>query len=327
MTKNSYDLGMNANGLIEMYRQMTLIRGMEDRILQLFKEGKIPASTHLCQGQEAVYVGVCSLLRPTDYVLGTYRGHGEAVAKGIPPREILAEILGKATGCCKGKGGSMHMSKKEIGMVGTFSIVAAGLPSAVGLGLSCKLRGNDEVVACFFGDGATNNGTFHESLNMAAVWDAPVIFVCINNLYAEYSPVSRTTKIEDLARRADSYAMPGIICDGNDLFSVRKTAEQAITRARNGKGPTLIECKTYRRGGHSRLDDGSTYRPKEEVETWFKKDPIVTLHDRLVHDKVLDDAKDQSIRNEIAKVIDEAVEYAIASPEPPIAKAFEDVNC
>jgi TPP-dependent pyruvate/acetoin dehydrogenase alpha subunit len=306
---------------------MCLIRATEDRILQLFKEGKIPGSTHLSQGQEAVSVGVISCLSPQDYVIGTYRGHGEAIAKGVNPREVISEILGKATGCCKGNGGSMHMSKKGIGLIGTFSIVAAGMPCAVGLGLGSKLRGDNRITVCFFGDGATNNGTFHEALNMAAIWNVPVIFACVNNLYAEYSALSSTTKVKDLAERAHSYGMEGVICDGNDFFAVRKSTLTAIKKIHEQKGPIFIEFKTYRRGGHSRLDDGSTYRPKEEIEYWLRRDPILIMANELKRREILDSKKEEEIWKDIGATLEEATKFALSAPYPPTSQAFEYVMC
>jgi acetoin:2,6-dichlorophenolindophenol oxidoreductase subunit alpha len=313
--------------LLNCYEKMITIRRLEDQILQLFKEGKLPASTHTSQGQEAVTVGLTSCLRPDDLVLGTYRGHGEAIAKGLEPKEILSEIFGKETGCCKGNGGSMHMSKREIGLIGTYSIVAAGLPSAVGLALASKLGGKDQVVVCFFGDGATNNGTFHEALNMAALWNAPVIFACVNNLYAEYSAVWKTTKVKDLATRASSYGMEGVICDGNDFFEVRRAGNAAVAKARRGEGPTLIEFKTYRRWGHSRLDDGSSYRPKDEVNRWFARDPIQLMKSELTRRHLLDESKDGAIVKRVSETIQNALEFAINSPYPPPSQAFENVTC
>lgn len=319
--------GLDEEGLfLKSYEQMHIIRRMEDRILEWWKEGKVAGSTHLCQGQEAVCAGVCSSLKSDDYVLGTYRGHGESIAKGLSPNEVLAEILGKSTGCCKGKGGSMHLSKWEIGLVGTFSIVAGGLPCAVGLGLSCKLRGSQQVVVSFFGDGATNNGTFHESLNMAALWEVPVIFICANNLYGEYTPLPKSTKMTNLAHRADSYSMQNVSCDGNDYFAVRAATLDAVERARRGQGPMLIECKTYRRGGHSARDK-ATYRPQGEVEEWLKRDPLVIMREELFSKGVLDEKTDQEITTRTINTIEKASRDALSAPYPALATAFEGVYC
>jgi len=267
--------------LVEMYRKMFEIRSFEEKVFELYAQNMVPGTIHLYAGEEAVAVGVCSNLRKDDYITSTHRGHGHCIAKGADPKRIMAEILGKKTGYCKGKGGSMHIADFKVGMLGATAVVGAGIPIAMGAGLSIKLRGTDQVVACFFGEGASNQGTFHEGINMAAIWKLPVIFVCENNLYAMGTRQSRVMLIENIADRAASYGIPGVTVDGNDVLAVYEAAREAVERARRGEGPTLIECKTYRHKGHSRVDPAK-YRPKEEVEEWLRKDPIKRLREKLL---------------------------------------------
>jgi pyruvate dehydrogenase E1 component alpha subunit len=236
----------------------------------------------------------------------------------------MAEILGKATGYCKGKGGSMHIADFKGGMLGATAVVGAGIPIAAGAGLSIKLRGTDQVVACFFGEGASNQGTFHEAINIAAIWQLPVIFVCENNLYAMGTRQSKVMLIENIADRAKAYGIPGVITDGNDVLAVYETVGKAVEKARKGEGPTLIECKTYRQKGHSKFDPAK-YRPKEEVEIWLQKDPIIRLQRRLLEMGVLNQEQDEKIRAEVKAAVDEAVKFAIESPYPKPEEALEDV--
>ena len=245
----------------------------EKFILDAGWEGLVRATTHLCQGQEAVTVGACSLLSADDKMVCTYRGHGAVLARGVSPAGSFAELMGRETGVCRGKGGSMHLMDVNVGAYGSFAIVGAGLPVANGLAWEARYSGTDSVCVAFFGDGATNIGAFHEALNLAAVWQLPVIFICENNLYGEYSPLRATTPIDRLADRASSYGMPGEQVDGNDVLAVRATVGAAVARARAGDGPTMIEALTYRHGGHSRGDAGK-YRPDEEVAAWKARDPI-----------------------------------------------------
>jgi pyruvate dehydrogenase E1 component alpha subunit len=236
----------------------------------------------------------------------------------------MAEILGKKTGYCKGKGGSMHIADFNIGMLGATAVVGAGLPIAVGAGLSIKLRGTDQIVACFFGEGASNQGTFHESMNMASTWKLPVIFVCENNLYAMGTRQSRVMNIENIADRAGAYGIPGVVVDGNDVLAVYEAAQKAVERARNGEGPTLIECKTYRLRGHSRVDPAK-YRPKEEVQEWLTKDPIKRLKEKLLKTNTLQEPETQQIENEVSTEINEAAKFAMQSPYPEPEEALDDV--
>ncbi|MEM3054951.1 MAG: thiamine pyrophosphate-dependent dehydrogenase E1 component subunit alpha, partial [Candidatus Bathyarchaeia archaeon] len=274
-------LNLAKEKLIEMYGKMLEIRLFEEKVFELYAQNLVPGTIHLYTGQEAVAVGVCSALRKDDYITSTHRGHGHCIAKGAELKHVMAEILGKRTGYCKGKGGSMHIADFSLGVLGATAVVGAGIPIAAGAGLSIKLRKTDQVVACFFGDGASNQGTFHEGINMAAIWKLPVIFVCENNLYAMGTRQSLVMVIENIAERASAYGIPGVVVDGNDVLAVYEATFKAVERARKGEGPTLIECKTYRHRGHSRVDP-ARYRPKEEVEAWLAKDPIKRFKERLL---------------------------------------------
>lgn len=310
--------------LVEMYKLMVKIRLFEEKVFELYAQNLVPGTIHLYTGQEAVAVGVCSALRKDDYITSTHRGHGHCIAKGADIKRVMAEILGKETGYCKGKGGSMHIADFSIGMLGATAVVGAGIPIAVGAGLSIKLRKTSQVAACFFGDGASNQGTFHEGINMAAIWQLPVIFVCENNLYAMGTHQLRVMKIENIANRAAAYGIPGVVVDGNDVLAVYEAASNAVERARRGEGPTLIECKTYRHRGHSRVDPAK-YRPREEVEAWLAKDPIKRLRERLLQSNALTEVEIQLMDKEISTEIEEAVKYAMESPYPEPEEALEDV--
>ncbi|MBS7608146.1 pyruvate dehydrogenase (acetyl-transferring) E1 component subunit alpha [Candidatus Bathyarchaeota archaeon] len=317
-------LNLSKEKLVEMYRLMVKIRLFEEKVFELYAQNLVPGTIHLYTGQEAVAVGVCSALRKDDYITSTHRGHGHCIAKGADVKRVMAEILGKKTGYCKGKGGSMHIADFSIGMLGATAVVGAGIPIAAGAGLSIKLRGTDQVVACFFGDGASNQGTFHEGINMAAIWSLPVIFVCENNLYAMGTRQSMVMRIENIADRAAAYGIPGVVVDGNDVLAVYEATSKAAERARKGEGPTLIECKTYRHRGHSRVDPAK-YRPREEVEAWLAKDPIKRFREKLLGLNVLTEAEIQQIDREVAAEIEEAVRYAMESPYPAPEEALEDV--
>ncbi len=307
-----------------MYRKMLEIRLFEEKVFELYGQNLVPGTIHLYAGEEAVAAGVCSALRMDDYIISTHRGHGHCIAKGADLNRTMAEILGKETGYCKGKGGSMHIADFSIGMLGATAVVGAGLPIAVGAGLSAKLRKTDQVTVCFFGEGASNQGTFHESLNMASTWKLPVIFVCENNLYAMGTRQSRVMNIENVADRAAAYGIQGVATDGNDVLAVYKATSEAVEKARRGEGPTLIECKTYRHKGHSRVDPAK-YRPKEEVQDWLRRDPIKNLKEYLAREYSLTDDELQSIEKEAATRIDEAVKFALESPYPKPEEALEDV--
>jgi pyruvate dehydrogenase E1 component alpha subunit len=302
-----------AHRRLHWYRQMVLIRAFEDKVQQLFMAGRIEGTTHLCQGQEAVSVGAVGAMAPGDVQTNTYRGHGEALALGMDPEVAFAEMMGRATGGSKGLGGSMHLIDTAGGNIGANAIVGAGLPIAVGAAMAFKLRSQPHVALTFVGDGATNIGTFHESLNMAAVWQAPVVFIVANNLYGEYSPVRMTTPIDDLARRADPYGMPGVIVDGQDVEAVHAATAEAVARARAGDGPSLLEMKTYRYRGHSRSDPAK-YRPEGELEDWKARDPIRILGARLAEAGQLGIDEQAALAEQTAATIDAAAERAAAAP-------------
>ncbi|HEY9288824.1 MAG TPA: thiamine pyrophosphate-dependent dehydrogenase E1 component subunit alpha [Candidatus Dormibacteraeota bacterium] len=306
--------------LLHWYEEMLRIRVFEDKVQELFLRNLVQGTTHLCQGQEAVSVGVAAALRPDDYVTMTYRGHGHALARGMEMDRIFAELMGKRTGVAHGMGGSMHLTDPEKGLIGCFAIVGAGLPVAVGAGMSAKLRESGQVCVTFFGDGATNIGTFHEALNMASVWKAPVIFVIENNLYGEYTPLRKTTPIDDLADRAAPFRMPGVVVDGNDVEAVHEAAEIAVERARRGDGPSLLECKTYRQRGHSRTDPGK-YRPDEEVKAWLARDPLRITGDRLKTAGILTEERAQQLREAYEAAVEAAVEKADSEPWPTMDEA------
>jgi TPP-dependent pyruvate/acetoin dehydrogenase alpha subunit len=299
------------------YTQMNEIRLFEEKVQELFMQGLIQGTTHLCIGQEAVSVGAISALDDGDYLTITYRGHGQALARGMPLEAAFAELMGRDTGCCHGVGGSMHLTDFSRGLIGAFAIVGAGLPVAVGAAMSAKLRGTGGVAVSFCGDGATNIGTFHEALNMASVWKAPVVFIIENNLYGEYTPVRESTGVEDLALRAGGFGMPGVIADGQDIVAMHATMNDAVARARAGDGPTLIEAKTYRFRGHSRTDPAK-YRPDGELDAWRARDPIELLGASLAADGVLSEAEQAAVREQAQRDVDEAADRAAAAPYPKL---------
>jgi pyruvate dehydrogenase E1 component alpha subunit len=303
---------------------MLEIRYFEEKVFELYGQNLVPGTIHLYAGEEAVAVGVCSSLRKDDYITSTHRGHGHCIAKGAELKRTMAEILGKKTGYCKGKGGSMHIADFQIGMLGATAVVGAGLPIAVGAGLSAKLRKTDQVVACFFGEGASNQGTFHESINMASAWSLPVIFVCENNLYAMGTRQSRIMNVENISDRAGAYGISGVTVDGNDVLAVFEASQKAVDQARSGAGPTLIECKTYRHKGHSRVDPAK-YRSKEEVAQWLAKDPINRFKEALLKNDVFSQAEVQKIGESVTAEIEEAAKFAVESPYPAPEEALEDV--
>jgi pyruvate dehydrogenase E1 component alpha subunit len=310
--------------LIEMYRKLLELRRFEEKCWDLFSQNLIPGTIHLYLGQEAVAVGVCSTLNKADYVQSTHRGHGHCLAKGARMDKMFAELMGKATGYCKGKGGSMHITDTSVGLLGACGVVGSGIVMAPGAALSAKLRGTDQVVVCFFGDGASNTGNFHEGLNIAAAWDLPVVFVCENNLYAMGTKHTDVMKLKNVADRAAAYGIPGVICDGNDVVDVYKKAYEAVSRAREGKGPTLIECKTYRHRGHSRFDQGK-YRPEDEVEEWLAKDTILRMREKLVSMEILTEEEADGIEKEVEDEVDAAAKFALESPLPDPKTALDDV--
>jgi pyruvate dehydrogenase E1 component alpha subunit len=324
MGENMLTINLKKEKLVEMLEKMVEIRFFEEKVFELYAQNLVPGTIHLYLGEEAVAVGVCTALNSDDYITSTHRGHGHCIAKGADLNRTMAEILGKKTGYCKGKGGSMHIADFNIGMLGATAVVGAGLPIAVGAALSAKLRNTSQIVACFFGEGASNQGTFHEAINMAATWRLPVIFICENNLYAMGTRQTRVMAIQNISDRAAAYGIPGVTVDGNDVLAVYEVVEKAVERARNGEGPTLIECKTYRLKGHSRVDPAK-YRPKQEVEQWLKKDPIKHLKTRLIETKTLTETEIQQIEKQAHAKIEEAVKYALESPMPNPEEALEDV--
>lgn len=310
--------------IIGMYEKMFLLRNYEDKIYFLFLEGLMPGTIHQSQGQEASAVGMLYDLRKEDYMTSTHRPAGHCLAKGVSLNSMMAEMFAKSTGCCKGKGGAMHTGDISVGALPAIAITAGGMPVAVGVGLSCKMRKTDNVVVCFFGDGASNEGAFHEAMNAAAIWDLPVIFACENNLYGASTHVSKVIKIKDLAERGAAYGIPAEIVDGNDVLKVNEAATRAIDRARNGLGPTFLELKTYRRCGHSR-NDACGYRDKDEEKEWFDKDPITRLKNYMLSQKMISPEEIEKIEERVLADIEAAVEYAKASPDPKPADALTNV--
>jgi len=323
--KNMLLTGFSKEQLMEIYRQLERIRLFELKAVTLFMEGEIPGFLHSSLGEEASAVGVCSNLRKGDYITSTHRGHGHVIAKGANLNKMMAELYGKATGYCRGKGGSMHIMDRNLNILGANGIVGGGIPIATGAGLSVKIRGTDQVVVCFFGDGASNQGAFHESLNLASIWNLPVIYVCENNLYAESTSQRYHQNIKDIAVRAQAYGIASDIADGNDVIDVYEKTKKAIERARSGKGPTLLEAKTYRWLGHY-VGDPGVYRSKEEVKEWEeRKEPISRFKNKLIDSKIITIKELDKIIKVVEKEVVEAVEFARKSPEPDVKTATEDV--
>ena len=310
--------------MLDAFRKMVLIRRYEEHLYHLFLQGKVPGTLHQCQGQEAVAVGVCSALRNDDFVFSTHRPVGHLIAKGASLNALTAEIWGKATGCVGGKGGQMHLADFSVGAMVSNAIVGANIPIATGAAMAFRMQGLDRVAVSFFGDGASNIGAFHEGLNLAAVQDAPVVFVCENNLYAASTHISATMRITDIADRAKSYGMPGLVVDGMDLTAVFEAASEAVLRARTGKGPTLLECKTYRYRGHSR-GDPCGYRDEEEFRTWSERDPLEVCRRQLRSSFGLDDQRLTEIEQQCQAEVEAAVAYALASPDPLPSACLEHV--
>jgi 2-oxoisovalerate dehydrogenase E1 component len=306
--------------LLDLYERMMLIREFEDTVKFLFLEGTMPGTIHQCQGQEATAVGVCAALTPDDWITSTFRGHGHAIAKSLSVQELMDELFGTRTGCCKGRGGSMHVGNMKKGMVPGIAIVAGGIPLATGMGLSFKMRGQPHVVASFFGDGAVAEGAFHEGVNMAAIWGLPVIFVCENNLYGASTHIDLVMKNSKISDRAASYGFRGETVDGNDVLAVYEAAQKAAAECRSGKGPVLLELLTYRRTGHSRRDP-CHYQPKNEREAWAQRDPIERLAERIV----LTSQEKEAIEGRVRRQLDEAVEHAKVAPHPKADELTEYV--
>ena len=308
-----------------MYETMYRIRRFEERLLEETQKGNAMGVAHTSDGEEAGPTGICAHLTDNDWIASTHRGHGHCIAKGLETNRMMAEIFGKIDGLCKGKGGSMHIADFSKGMLGANAIVGAGIPLAVGAAFSAKYKETGGVAVAFFGDGASNEGVFHESLNLAAVFKLPVIFACENNQYAQSTPVEYAVPITDIADRATSYGMPGVVVDGMDVTAVYEAAGEAIARARAGEGPTLLEMKTYRFHGHYHADVPRTYRLEEEEIEWKARDPIPAFEKKLMEQGVMDASELESIRNTIEAEIEAAVEFALNSPLPPIEELYTDV--
>jgi acetoin:2,6-dichlorophenolindophenol oxidoreductase subunit alpha len=309
---------------LAMYRMMVEARQFEKRVHDLFLQGLVKGTSHLALGQEAVAAGFAAAMGPDDLVFCTYRGHVHTLLRGAPMPALMAELLGRANGICGGKGGSMHLTDVAKGAMGSYAIVGAHLPIAAGAAWAAQARGTGQVVVCFFGDGATNIGAFHEAINLAAVWRLPVVFVCENNLYMEYTPIRSVTSVENpAADRAGAYGLEGIVVDGNDADAVFEVAVTTLGRARSGEGPSLVEAKTYRQGGHSRADPGK-YRPDDEVAEWLARDPIPMYRDRLLRDGV-DGADLEAIERDVSGMVDRATDEAKAGPVPDGSTLETDV--
>lgn len=307
-----------------MYEQMVRIRNFEERVKDLFAAGEMPGFVHLYLGQEAIASGVCATLNDDDYITSTHRGHGHIIAKGGELSKMMAELYGKVTGYNKGKGGSMHIACPELGILGANGIVSCGIPIATGAALSAKYRNSSQVTVCFFGDGASNEGAFHESLNAASAFDLPIVYVCENNLYAVGTRQSKVRKIEDIADRAPSYSMPGVVVDGNDVVAVYEVAKESVERARAGEGPTLVECKTYRWRTHFE-GEPDTYRPPEEVAAWRAREPIAPFRKMLIDQKIFKQKDLDLIDEAVIEDLDQAVEFARNSPLPQPEDALQDL--
>jgi pyruvate dehydrogenase E1 component alpha subunit len=316
------DLGRSQ--LLWLYERMRLIREFENRLHDDFAAGRIPGFVHLYAGEEAVAVGVCAHLGPRDFLTSTHRGHGHCIAKGVSLRAMMAEIHGKATGCCKGKGGSMHIADVEKGMLGANGIVGGGPPLACGAGLTAQVRGTDQVTACFFGDGGANQGTTAEALNLASIWKLPVVFVCENNRYAETTSTDYAVGGRDIARRGAAYGMPGLVVDGQDVFAVYEAAREAVRRARAGQGPTLLECQTYRYFGHFE-GDNLKYRTREEEASYRSRDCLERFRDAVLRSNLLTRAELDAIDQQARDTVRDAVQYAEDSPLPRPEECLEDV--
>ena len=320
-------MSISKEKMIDLYKKMVTIRIFEGKIQDLYARGLVPGLAHLYIGEEAVAVGACEHLRKEDYITSTHRGHGHVIAKGAELKYMMAELFGKKTGYCKGKGGSMHIADVNIGILGANGIAGGGIPIAVGAALSSKMRKTDQVTVCFFGDDASNNGTFHEGLNFASVHCLPVVFICENNLYGISTSQKQHQAIKDISIRAIGYNIPGVTIDGNDVLAVYEAVGKAIQRARIGEGPTLVECKTYRWRGHHEGDpnQGRRYRTMEEVKEWMEKCPIHRFEERLVQENILSKAKAARVHTDVEKEIEEAVAFANESPFPQAQDIYEDV--
>ncbi len=309
---------------ISFLEKMYTIRRFEEKVKELFSLGLIRGSTHVYIGEEAVAVGACAALKETDYIVSTHRGHGHCIAKGAALRPMMAELLGRQTGYCKGRGGSMHIADFDIGILGAVGIVGSGLPIAVGAALSAKYQGQDRITISFFGDGASNQGTFHECLNLASIWDLPIIFLCENNCYAITVPASYSTSCTNIADRAQGYNMDSHVVDGSDVEAVYKASLKAAASIKKSFRPALIEAKTYRYEGHW-IGDPQVYRQKKEVEIWRKKDPIIVYRDKLIKEKVINESFYKEMTARVDSAVEDAVQFAKDSPFPAVSSATDDI--
>jgi acetoin:2,6-dichlorophenolindophenol oxidoreductase subunit alpha len=311
--------------LIEMYRRLLRIRLFDEAAVELIKKGEVPGAAHTSIGQEGEIVGACMALRDDDYMVGNHRSHGHPIGKGADLKALMGELLGRKTGVNQGKGGSMHLADFKVGSVGETSIVGSGIPVAAGAALGARMLGTDRVCLCFFGDGASNEGAFHEGINLAAVWKLPAIFLCENNGYAVSTPASATVAVKDIAERAKAYDIPGVVVDGQDAVAVYEAVSEAVKRARAGLGPSLIEAKTYRYLEHAIGMRAGAYRTEDEINQWKKRDPIVIMRGELIRNRVQGEQEVTDIEAEVRVEVDEAVEFARNSPFPAPEEAFEHV--
>jgi pyruvate dehydrogenase E1 component alpha subunit len=318
------NVGISSELKLSLYRRMVQCRLFEERVYYLFLEGRLPGTVHQAQGQEASAVGVCAALQEGDVITSTHRPHAHAVARGLPIKNLMAELFAKKTGCCHGKGGSMHLGDPSLGMLPAIAIVGGGIPLAAGLALAFQYSKTRNVVACFLGDGASNIGTFHEGINMASIWDLPVVFVCENNKYGASTAIEKVMKIKHVSERAVAYGIPGETVDGNDVETVFGAVSRSVARAREGQGPTLMELETYRFVGHSRSDPGR-YRPKEEVTAWKERDPILLYEKTLLRQGVLSQDNIQEIKLTLERELEDAVRFAEESPSPAPEECLTDV--
>lgn len=323
---NPSEANLTKNQFLELYQKLLVIRSTEEQLARSYAAGLVHGACHTYVGEEAIATGVCAHLRPEDAVFSTHRGHGHALAKGVPPREVIAELFGRATGCSRGRGGSMHLFSPEVGLMGTSGIVGPSILQAAGAGYSFKLLKTDNVAVAFFGDGAVNNGAFHEGINLATIWNLPVIFVCENNLYATEVPFAAASGNPDVGDRGPAYGLPSVIVDGNDVLAVHEAAAEAVRRARAGEGPTLIEGKTYRTRAHAEgMPLTGTYRTQEEIEQWKERDPIATYKQRLLDDNIAPAEDFEEIEADVQALIADAAEFAENSPWPEAKSASENI--
>ena len=318
-------MNLDRERLLEIYRRMVMIRQFEEQTWNVYTRGQMAGLAHLYIGEEAVAVGVCSALREDDKITSTHRGHGHCVAKGGDLYRMMAEIMGKSTGYCQGKGGSMHIFDMSLGILGANGIVGGSLGIATGSALSARLQGTDQVTACFFGDGAANQGIWMEVMNLAAIWTLPVIYVCENNQYGEYTPTDAVTAGKSIAARAEPFGIPNCTVDGTDVLAVHDAAQEAVERGRSGEGASVIECLTYRFRGHHVGDPGNTYRAEEEIAEWMKRDPIQQFHEKLAAEGIATQEELKGIVETVQKEAEEAVEKAVADPMPDPSEVMEDI--